>query len=73
METNMTVVEDMMFDDFFSQRLPQEGFVIQPTSYVGLVHEQNRPELHGYAITMAGEVVVPELKPPVETEMRAAA
>ena len=69
----MAAVADIMFDDFFSQRLPQEGFVIEPTNYVGLVNEHNRPELHGYAITMTGEVVVPQLKPQLQTGMRAAA
>jgi hypothetical protein len=67
----MTVVADTMFDEFFSQPIPHEGFVLQPkteTDFFGLIDATmfDRPELRSYAITLDGSVVVPELRPRVE-------
>ena len=63
------VVADIMFDEFFSRPLPLEGFVIDPRPmHFGLIHEDmyDKTDLHGYAITMDGTVVVPELRPKQE-------
>jgi len=39
-------------------------------NFFGLIHssETNRPELHGYEVTMSGNLVLPELKPQLERE-----
>jgi hypothetical protein len=63
------VVADIMFEEFFCRPIPREGFVINPhpTSF-GLIDEDmyDKPALHGYAITMDGNIVVPELRPKQE-------
>ena len=41
--------------------------------FFGLIcsSETNRPELHGYEVTMTGSLVLPELKPRLEQEEQA--
>lgn len=60
-------IEGIMFDDFFSRPIPQEGFEIDPSRpvFFGLIEKGagECPELHGHAITMEGNVVPPELRP----------
>jgi hypothetical protein len=60
----MTVI-DSMFDEFFSKRIPHEGFVIDPTNHFGLIEERMRNDsvLSGFAITMSGDVIVQQLNP----------
>ena len=69
----MTVVADPMYDEFFSHQIPHEGFVLQPkteSDFFGLIDAAmfDRTELRGYAITLDGNVVVPELRPQVESK-----
>lgn len=62
-------VHEVMFDEFFARRIPDEGFTLEEIyeDYFGLIHEmqENRPELHGHVVTMDGNVVVPELRPSI--------
>lgn len=61
------VIADVVFDEFFSRPLPHEGFIINPVrhDYFGLIADttRNTPELHGYTVTMDGDVVAPEFRP----------
>lgn len=63
-------IADIMFDEFFSQPIPREGFVIDPapSPFFGLIEpgKHESPELHGYEVTMEGTVVAPELRPQQE-------
>ncbi len=73
MGTAMTVV-DILFDDFFGKPIPAEGFEIDPTPSVfpGLIGTtaDDRSELHGYEVTMDGDVVPPDLRPEYEVRNR---
>jgi hypothetical protein len=64
-------VHQTMFDDFFKQRLPDDGFVIEELydEYFGLIEKvhASRTELHGHVVTMDGRIVVPELRPSLES------
>lgn len=67
----MTIVSDAMYEEFFSQRLPQEGFVLTPstkTELMGLIDAGlvDRAEFHGFSVTLDGTVIVPELRPKPE-------
>ena len=67
----MTIVSDTMFEEFFSQRIPPEGFVLTPTTQkelMGLIDAGlvDKTEYHGYSVTLDGSVVVPELRPHAE-------
>jgi hypothetical protein len=63
----MTVI-DSLFDEFFSKRIPHEGFVIDPANHFGLIDERipNDSGLGGFAITMGGDVVVQQLNPTLD-------
>ena len=60
-------VHDAMFDRFFGHKLPHEGFTLVQANddNFGLLQmmQEDRPELHGHAVTMDGTIVVPELRP----------
>ena len=66
-------VHKEMFDEFFKHRLPDEGFTLEEVydEYFGLIEnmQSSRPELHGHVVTMDGRIVVPELRPSVESIM----
>lgn len=66
-------VHETMFDEFFSRRLPDEGFTLEEVydEYFGLLHKarESRAEIHGHVVTMDGEVVVPELRPSPSTSV----
>ena len=63
-----------MFDEFFQNQLPEEGFSLDElyNDYFGLINEMNtyHPELHGYVVGMNGEVYVPEFRPRVSMDNR---
>lgn len=65
----MTIAE-LMFEEFFTRPIPHQGFVIDAArpAIIGLIEPSanDRPELHGYIVTMEGNVVLPELRPTSE-------
>jgi len=64
-------VREEMFDEFFKHRLPDDGFTLAEVyeEYFGLIEktQNGRSELHGYAVTMDGQIIIPELRPSVES------
>lgn len=66
MDTDPTIPRQL-FDEFFSRRLPHEGFTMNELcrEYFGLIAstDESQSPLQGYTIGMNGEVAVTELRP----------
>ena len=64
------MVRQVMFDEFFTKQLPDEGFTMEEiyNDYFGLIDRTkgDRPELHGYTVGLDGHVRVPELAPKLD-------
>jgi len=63
----MRVVRQIVYEEFFTRRLPEDGFTLDERhdQYFGLIRETKpeSPELHGFVIGLSGEVIVPQLRP----------
>ena len=55
----------------FGYRVPGEGSAMSESrpTYVGLIRsiQSGKPELHGYVVTLEGNIVIPELRPRTRT------